>query len=304
MSKGLEELAYKAGGAITDVTGSPAAGLAANVAVQAVPAVLGGEAAKLASPSVKGAATSIMQSALKPTFEQLKSGKAAQAIQTMFDEGINVSKGGIAKLRSKIAELNQQITEAIKNSPATVDKGKVASALQGTLDRFAKQVNPKADLKTIESAWTEFLDHPLLTGKQDIPVKLAQEMKQSTYREIAGKYGELGSAGIESQKTLARGLKEGIAEAVPEISGLNKRESQLINALSMTEKRALMEGNKNIGGLALLARNKEAFAAYMADKSSLFKSLVARMLNAGAEQIPVTFGRAAGAAVGASEGQN
>ncbi len=221
----------------------------------------------------------------------------------MFEEGINVSKGGIAKLKSSIAELNEQIAEAIKNSPAVVDKGKVANALQGTLDRFAKQVNPKADLNTIESAWTEFMSHPMLTGKQDIPVKLAQEMKQATYREISGKYGEMGSAAIESQKTLARGLKEGIAEAVPEIAGLNKRESELINTLSLVEKRALMEGNKNIGGLALLARNKEAFAAYMADKSSLFKSLVARMLNAGSEQIPATFGRTAGAAAGVSEGQ-
>src|SRR5438093_8659852 len=34
----------------------------------------------------------------------------------------------------------------------------------------------------IENAWTEFLTHPLSTGNQEIHVKLAQEMKQATYR--------------------------------------------------------------------------------------------------------------------------
>jgi len=295
--------AYEIGGKITDITKSPTAGYVANVIAETIPSLVGGQMGSKAAPLLEKGATALMQSALKPTLEQLRTGKAAKAIQTLLDEGINVSKGGIAKLKAKIAELNEQIAEAIKSSPATVDKAKVAGALQGTLDRFSKQVNPKSDLATIENAWTEFLTHPLLTGKQDIPVKLAQEMKQATYRELDKKYGELGSAAVESQKGLARGLKEGIAEAVPEIAGLNKKESELINALNVVERRALLEANKNPGGLAWLANNPKTWALYMADKSALFKSLAARLLKSQSASIPRTAGQVVGASVGAFEGQ-
>lgn len=295
--KGLDKTAYGAGGAVTDVAakvlppeGAAALGLATNVGVQAIPTILGGMAAKAASPALESGATSLMQSALKPSIKSLKDGSAAKAITTMLDEGINVSGGGVAKLRGQIGKLNEQIVTAIANSPATIDKNKAASALLGTVQKFSKQVNPEADVKAIQSAWSEFLNHPLIKGDQ-IPVQLAQELKQGTYKVLAGKYGEMGSAATEAQKTLARGLKEGIADAVPGISGLNATESALINALQLTEKRALMEGNKNLGGIAWLSHNPVTWAAFMADKSSLFKSIVARMMHSGAERIPETAGR-------------
>ena len=299
-SEALERGAYKAGGAVTDLTGSPALGFAANVGIQAVPTVLGGEAAKLTSPALRKGAEVLMQSALKPSAKALKQGTATQAISTLLEEGINVTKGGVAKLRGMISQLNDDIAEAIKNSPGTVNKAKAGSELHDLVKKFEKQVNPGADIKAIENAWTEFLGHPLLQGVKEIPVKLAQEMKQATYKELAKKYGEMGSAATEAQKTLARGLKEGIAEAVPEVAGLNAKESALIKALQLAEHRAMMDGNKNVGGLAWLAGNPGAFAAFMADKSALFKSVVARMLNAGKEQIPATAGRVGAAAATAA----
>lgn len=296
----LEEL----GARVTDKTGSPALGTLARMTPDIATSFLGfgagAQAGKAAAPAIKETATTLMQSALKPDIEALRSGEAAKAIQTMFNEGINVSKGGLAKLKAKVYDLNDQIKEFIKNSPAMVDKGKVASALQGTYERFIKTVNPKNDLRTIENAWEEFLDHPLLTGKQQIPVKTAQEMKQATYREIDKKYGELGSAAIESQKALARGLKEEIAKAVPEVSSLNAKESEMLNALSLVEKRALLEGNKNPGGLAWLAHNPSTWALYMADKSSAFKSIAARIAYKQAENIPKTIGETVGG-VGTAE---
>lgn len=295
----LDAAAYKAGGAVTDFTGSPAAGTAANVAVQAVPSIAMGPASKLASPSLQAGARNLMQSAMKPTLEALRTGKAARAIDTMLDEGINVTKGGVEKLRTQIGELNQQIADAIASSPATVDKAKVASELQGTLNKFLNQVNPKADVATIEKAWTEFLSHPLLTGARDIPVQLAQKLKQGTYKALGDKpYGQLNGAEIEAQKTLARGLKEGVAEAVPEVARLNARESDLINALNVAQRRVLMDGNKNPAGLGIL--HPETLALWLADRSPLAKSLLARMMYSGSEQIPATAGRVAGAGVGAA----
>ena len=295
----LDRAAYGAGGAVTDAAAkvlppeaAAGAGFAANVATQAIPSVLGGEAAKVASPAFRAGAEGLMQSALKPSLKSLRDGNAAKAIQTMLDEGINVTKGGVEKLRGMIGNLNREITEAIAASPATVHKGKVASELYGTVKKFEKQVSPSADLKAIEGAWSDFLNHPLLKG-DEIPVKLAQELKQGTYTVLKGKYGEQGSAATEAQKALARGLKEEIAKAVPEVAKLNAKESELINALYLAEKRALLDGNKNMGGLAWLSHSPTTWAAFMVDKSALFKSAMARMMNANQRTIPGALGSGA-----------
>lgn len=310
--EGLDHVAYKTGEFVSDQMTkaghspetSAAVGTAANLGLQALPMLAGGEAAKMASPVLRSKAEELMQSAMKPKYGDLDKGNAAKAIDTMLEEGINVSKGGVAQLRTKINELNEQIFDAIKNSPATVDKNQVASALLIPLKKFEMQVNPGADVQAIEKAWTAFLEHPLLAGMKDIPVELAQKLKQGTYRALGDKsYGELKGAETEAQKHLARGLKEGIADAVPEVAGLNAQESKLINALNIVERRVLMDANKNPAGLSLLAKNPEAWAAFMADRSPMFKSLAARLLNHEAEALPASAGRVVGAAAGAYAGQ-
>ncbi len=428
------------GGTVTDVAAKVlppkiAAGLgwAANVATQVAPMVIGGEVAKRAAPLLRSGAESLMQSALKPNVAMIRQGKAAQAINTMLDEGISVTPGGLTKLRNLISELNGEISLAIRNSPASVDKTEVIKELLPTLARFKNQVNPGADVSAIENAGREFLNHPLLQsgtttrasleqalqqasaakisalqdagrfktfasqqenfahggginlrgdlpgvpgqtpntpyinvgalggrdispsaypvenfpriagryteniqrvpegasafndamsiygqrkaeeqaastalesflakgGENAVPVQTAQALKQGTYQAIGDRaYGELSGAATEAQKALARGLKQEIAKAVPEIAGLNARESSLLNALTPVERRVLIEGNKNPNGLALIARSPSMWAAFMLDRSAAFKSIMARALNAGQEQIPAT---AARLGIGATE---
>ena len=115
-----------------------------------------------------------------------------------------------------------------------------------------------------------------------MPVQLAQSMKQGTYTSLGNKsYGELGGADIEAQKALARGLKEEISSAVGSVAGLNRRQSELMNAVEIAERRALIEGNKNPAGLALLANDPMAGIGFLADRSALAKSLAARSLYSG-----------------------
>ena len=124
--------------------------------------------------------------------------------------------------------------------------------------------------------------------QQNIPVQLAQKLKQGTYKVLSGKYGEAGSAATEAQKALARGLKEEIASEVPAIAGLNAHESKLIDTLNVAERRALMDMNKNPAGLALLAHDPSTALAFMADKSAAFKALAARLINqVGKASVPV-----------------
>jgi hypothetical protein len=224
-------------------------------------------------------AKSRMQSALKPVRSALKSGDADIAVQQMLDNGINVTKGGVDKLRGLIGDLNDQIGDKIGDSTATISKQKVLDSISGLQSKFTHQVDPLPDMTAIQGVADRFGAHPLLPDDQ-IPVQLAQQMKQGTYQVLAKKYGQLGSADTEAQKGLARGLKEGIADAVPNVGALNSKESDLIKTLSVAERRVLQKMNNNTIGLAGLAHSPAAWAGMMADKSSLFNSLAARALNA------------------------
>lgn len=277
-----------AGGAIT---GAASAGLVnpdEALAGAAVGGVLPG-AAQLAgkagvaigsgiSDFANATAKRLMQSAIKPTIAQLKSGEADTAVQTLLDYGINPTKGGVNKLQELIDAKNSEISNAIGSSTATIDKQNVLSALGSVRQKFGNQVSPTNDLASIQGVADDFIAHPNLPGNS-IPVQAAQDMKQGTYRVLNGKYGQMGSAETEAQKGLARGLKDEIATAVPAVGPLNAEESRLITTLNVSERRALMEMNKNPMGLASLAKNPVNWAMFMADKSALFKSLAARVVN-------------------------
>jgi hypothetical protein len=239
---------------------------------------LAGAAGNKLSDLVGSSAKSLMQSAVKPTIAQLRSGEADTAVRTLLDYGINPNKAGVEKLRGLIDDLNTQIGDKIATSGASVDKGRVLNTLNDVRSKFATQVTPQNDLAAIQGVADQFAAHPGIPGAS-IPVQMAQDLKQGTYKVLAKKYGQLGSAETEAQKGLARGLKEEIAAAVPGVSALNAEESRLIQTLGVAERRALMDLNKNPMGLAALAGSPSGWAAFMADRSATFKALAARMAN-------------------------
>ena len=303
-----ERAGYDVGGAVTDASAKvlPAeaaagAGFVANVATQAVPAVLGGELAKAAaSPVLQAGAKRLMQAALKPTWESLRKGQAVQAIDTMLEEGIPVTKGGLAKLQSQVGKLNDQVDAAIAGSNATVNKGAAGSALLDTWTQFKNQVNPQSDLEAIKQAWMKFRNHPDLAGKTDITVQKAQELKRGTYRALDKKaYGEVQGADQEAQKAIARGLKEEISKAVPEVGPLNARESKLLNAEDILARRVLMSQNNNMLGLTPLSPNPLSWLLFLTDRSPWATSQLARLMHSGSGQIPATAGRVGGGLYGA-----
>lgn len=167
---------------------------------------------------------------------------------------------------------------------------RVPEAEQATADAM----NIYRQRQNQEKAAQEALDQFYKNGGADaVPVQLAQKIKQGTYRVLSGKYGEVSSAEDTAQKMLSLGLKEGVAKAVPEVAALNARESNLLSALSVAERRILYESNKNPMGLALIAHDPKAMLAFMGDRSAAFKSIIARILNAGSEAAPATLGAAA-----------
>lgn len=221
----------------------------------------------------------LMQSALKPTLAQQKSGEAKAAIDTLLKYGINATQGGADKLKSMVSGVDDEISNLIAGSGKTVSKDKVLAALDDVQSRFTNQVSPTADIAAIQNVGADFAQHPLVSAG-DIPIELAQKLKQGTYKVLDKKYGQIGTAETEAQKGLARGLKEQIAEAIPEVSPLNAKQSELIKALKVTSRRAMMDENRNPVGIAGLSTSAPQLVGMLADRSALLKSLAARGIKA------------------------
>ena len=226
----------------------------------------------------KAVSRRLMQSALKPTIKQLKTGDARVAADTLLDYGINPNKRGVEKLRLKIDDINDDIATRIGSSNATVSRRKALDYLGDVRTSAGNQVNPTPDLSAIQGVADDFMAHPKIASDA-IPVQMAQDLKKGTYRALRGQYGQTRGSAIEAQKAVARGLKDQISNAVPEVGALNAEEARLLKTLDVAERRALMELNKNPVGLSVLASNPIGFAAFMADRSAAFKSLAARAIN-------------------------
>lgn len=299
-SEALGELGYNAGGKVTDVAtnlgASPSlaagAGTATNAAIQfGAPAVVGSIAGKAVAPAFDRLGKWAMKQAVRPSPDYVKSGDAKIAINTLLEKGINptgegaIFEGGMAKLERQIDALNGKVKSAIAGSNATVSKSDVANTIGDVVARIKKEHStPQDSLKTVDKVYQEFLSNNLIPN--DIPVQRAQELKQGIYRMLKDNYGEIAADSKEAFKALGRGYREGVSKAVPEVAALNAEESKLLTTLSVTERKALTDANRQMGGIAWLAHNPATFAAFMADKSALFKSIVARMLYSGQERIP------------------
>jgi hypothetical protein len=191
------------------------------------------------------------------------------------------TKGGLEKMRAEIDAVNDAIAQSIQGSNATVNKMAVGRVMQDRLDALKKQVNPDADVALLRKSWLEFVNHPLMNNSNLIPVQLAQELKQGTYRAIGSKgYGELKTADIENQKTLARGLKEEVARAVPGIAELNARDSALIDASNVLENRLATTGNRGLG-VGSLAPGTGQLMAWLIDHNDAAKGALAQLLYKG-----------------------
>ena len=193
-----------------------------------------------------GAAQKLYRSALKPS-TVLDSAKVAAQMQEGMDQGITVSPGGAAKLGDLIDDLNGKISAQIAANPnVPISRFAVASRLGDTADAFKNQVNPASDLAAVQKSGNEFME----SQPKQILASDAQALKTGTYQQLKARaYGELGSATVESQKALARGLKEELATKFPELNDLNATDSNLIGLDNMMERAVNRISNHQLIGI-------------------------------------------------------
>jgi hypothetical protein len=250
----------------------------------------------------------LMVSALRPTKLDRLSGDAGRAAQTMLDEGRNVTEAGVRALRDKSWALNEQLQAALNSSPATVDKSAIASRLQAVIQKIeTSSFTPQDRVKAVEKIYNDVLGNAHISDK--IPVSLANKIKSGIYKELGDlKYARMRS-GIPmsdaeaAQAALARGAKEEISAVVPSAASLNEQMGKLINAADMAENSVTAAAARSPGGMAWLTHDLPRFIAMVAARHPASKSIIARALYAGQEQIPATAGKVIGAAAGATSGR-
>ncbi len=261
-----------AGQAIGAVEGGRIAAPVAKAAMTALPKSVGRTVLLGKTPEAA------YESALKPS-TTLSQAERAGAVRTALDNSIPISKGGVEKLGDLIDDLNTKIKATIDTDPnRPIDPNEVATRADQARAKFATQVNAQQDLNAIEASRQQFLTEqgakpgtpatpPQPTGLLDSrgnpimdagkpaqpptpaqPMRAvdAQKMKQGTYRVLKGKYGEQGSAAVEAQKALARGLKEEIATQFPEIDTLNTAESKLLDLQPLLERAVARISNHQV----------------------------------------------------------
>lgn len=253
----------------------------------------------------------IYQSALRPSLAKKNLPKIDSEVKTGLREGIPVSRKGLAQTDAAIEDTNAEIADKLQQKSdqfgPVVSPSAVASRVEQVRPTFAEQVNPEPDLSVLSKSKQQFLDRhtteapytKLRPGmdeaegtlvpdgegstpiEQPMTLSEAQAEKQGTYRQLRKKYGELGSADVEAQKALARGLKEEIVKRVPELAGLNARDSALIDLQAQLEKMVAREGNKNLLGLvpAVMSHNPTGFLATLMMDNPVVKSKIAIALD-------------------------
>jgi hypothetical protein len=297
-SSALEKLGYEAGGKVTDVAtdfgASPelAAGLGtvANTGFQTLPMAPIGSIAKVGAPLVSKVAKSLMHSSLKPS--TASPAKGAAAVNTMLDDGYNVSAGSLEAMKTRIGDLNKEVEAAIAASTAKVKKNEVAAYTQDAVQRFANRPEAVQAIKAAQDAEQTFVTHPMQVPGPTMTVQDAQKMKQGYQASIGERgYGEIKTPATEMDKAIARGLREKISQEVPEVAAKNAKEAELINAAKRLQARLAVEANKNPIGLGALISQPWMLPMWMWDRSAFAKSLAARGLYAGQEQIPAGLAR-------------
>lgn len=227
----------------------------------------------------------VMQSALKPTISVLKEygTTAPKLVKTLLDEGVNVTSGGLQKLQRLLGATNAEIKEAVKNAPGMIERDTVAARALPVAQKMSEQVNPDRALRDVGKAVQEFTSKKVPAGdamvsvpRGPLTVPEAQAMKIGTYQQIGKEYGKLSSASVETQKALARGLKEEIEAAIPKIKALNQHEAELMAASEAVGHRVSIAGNRDPVGFAWAAHAPQTFIAALIDRSPVIKSMLAR----------------------------
>jgi len=230
--------------------GSNLKGTAKNIAGLALDSTIAGVgektmakvAGKISAPLI-ARAEKLYQSALKPTASVLK--KSPDVVKTGIKEGIKVSDSGLSKVRGIMDDIGEDIGRVIDNGIAqgrAVQKKSLLPYLDQLKEYLGNSLGGKQLVKEVDDISKKILnDLP-----DNIPIETAQKIKQTTQGLVNKYYGAMAPVEQETKKQLARGLKDEIAKAVPEIAELNARDAKLFQLEESLQRAVSRMGNREV----------------------------------------------------------
>lgn len=145
------------------------------------------------------------------------------------------SHKGLEKLKADMEAVNNQIADIIDigtTSGKSVDTGSALSRLDDLREFYKNAPKSQEYLKELD----DFADMVKISHGQKLTLKQAQQMKRTIYQLEKKHYGEMKGLEVESNKALARGLKEEIVKLEPDIAKLNADDSAMINLDNVLER--------------------------------------------------------------------
>ena len=172
----------------------------------------------------------------------------AARVATGLKEGITPNDKGLTKLEGLKKEIFNQIDDAIKSGVEkgdTISTQTVLKRLKDVKTKFSESATPNQFRDAIDKISEDFK-----TYGDKIPVDKAQRIKQNIYQILKDTaYGELKGPQKETQKAIARGIKEELEGLYPELKGLNKKASEYIKLQDSLERAIGRIQNRDVIGL-------------------------------------------------------
>lgn len=316
---GIPKIAYNAGGAVTDfaskapfMRGVPAAalGYAANLVTEAVPALFGGKLMQeTVKPAMEGAGRLIMQSAIKPS-PTLGKEKIARGVNTLLQEGYSPTNAGVEAMQGKVGDLSTKVEQTLAPLKKVVSVAPAAQNAATIADKARQATLGVQDANTASNVASSLYSHPNVDQLGLMSIQDAQAMKQANYKTMGDAAYGLGlkpAAERDALKAVTAGLRNAIEKVAPDVVEPNAKMQELMNAVNMVKRRALVEGNKDIiplgSTIATAVHNPAAALGMYANSSAAVKGMIARMLYSGAKAAPAV-GAIGGAYLGAQSGQS
>jgi hypothetical protein len=190
-------------------------------------------------------------------FHQMPLEKRKRITQTALDNAIIPTAKGFEKLQSSIDGINNQIASTID---AAVDTGQriPVSDLFKHFNALEKQIlatsgDPVLGQKAINNVKKHITEANKQLGRDSLSPLEAQQMKVKIYKEMETAYDKMVQlpAKTEAKMAVAKSLKEGIEEIVPEIKQLNQKDGALIELRKEIEKTTRRLSNRDLIGIGV-----------------------------------------------------
>lgn len=238
-------------------------------------------------------------SAVKPQFTKKKGvERTLQESKVGLEQGIMPNEAGLEKLKGRIAQIESTVGEAIESAGGNAKQlasQDILKYVPDILDEYAKKsIVPSESIDIIKSATDKFIsEHGDFVGLEH-----ALQLKKGLYEDLKGKYGVQTTAPrelVDTYKSIARGLKDSIYDAVleshPELRLLGQEESHLLGLKGAIEQGAQRIAKRDIMGIGLPLKTGVAASIGKMTGSAMAGTLVG--ITAGVMDTPMVKARLA-----------